>query len=55
MGITENDTFSKNLRAAYLPVIDDKECIQIQSRDFKKYITYTSFCAGWRNGTYIII
>ncbi|RZB39248.1 Trypsin, Ldl recept a, and/or Sushi domain containing protein, partial [Asbolus verrucosus] len=51
MGVTENDTSSEQLRATYLPVVDDTECIKQQKKDFKKYITFTSFCAGWRNGT----
>lgn len=50
MGITENDTFSKNLRATSLPVVSDEKCIESQVSDFKKYVTYTSFCAGWANG-----
>ncbi|KAK4881293.1 hypothetical protein RN001_004612 [Aquatica leii] len=51
MGITENDTYSDVLRATYLPVVDDETCIKSHLRDFKKYVTYTTFCAGWLNGT----
>lgn len=49
-GLTENDTFSTELRAVRLPVMSDEKCIQQQQRDFKKYVTYTSFCAGYTNG-----
>ncbi|KAF5289823.1 hypothetical protein FQA39_LY14978 [Lamprigera yunnana] len=51
MGITENDTYSNALRSTYLPVISENICINMQQRDFKKYVTYTTFCAGWQNGT----
>lgn len=51
MGVTEKDKFSEKLRATFLPVIKDEICIGEQKRDFKKYITYTTFCAGFKNGT----
>lgn len=51
MGLTENDTFSPVLRITTMKIISDDECRQNQSRDFWKYLTYTSFCAGWANGT----
>ncbi|XP_018324255.1 modular serine protease-like isoform X2 [Agrilus planipennis] len=50
MGITEDDKFSLQLREVKIPVVSAKKCINVQSRDFKKFITYTSFCAGWNNG-----
>ncbi|XP_063708760.1 suppressor of tumorigenicity 14 protein homolog [Culicoides brevitarsis] len=51
MGVTENDTFSESLRFAWLPVIPNEKCIDKHKVDFKKYVTVTSFCAGWANGT----
>ncbi|XP_011872939.1 PREDICTED: low-density lipoprotein receptor-related protein 1B-like isoform X1 [Vollenhovia emeryi] len=51
MGLTENDTFSPVLRVTTMKIISDDECRQNQNRDFRKYVTYTSFCAGWANGT----
>ncbi|XP_036143216.1 modular serine protease [Monomorium pharaonis] len=51
MGLTENDTFSSVLRITTMKIISDDECRQHQNRDFRKYLTYTSFCAGWANGT----
>ncbi|TGZ55686.1 hypothetical protein DBV15_01391 [Temnothorax longispinosus] len=51
MGLTENDTFSPVLRVTTMKIIYDDECRQNQNRDFRKYLTYTSFCAGWANGT----
>ncbi|KAL6260239.1 hypothetical protein P5V15_007772 [Pogonomyrmex californicus] len=51
MGLTENDTFSSVLRITTMKIISDDECRQNQKRDFRKYLTYTSFCAGWANGT----
>ncbi|KAJ9575282.1 hypothetical protein L9F63_025765 [Diploptera punctata] len=50
-GVNENDTFSDKLYKVQLPVVPDQTCITQQSRDFKKYITYTTFCAGYNNGT----
>ncbi|KAG7200973.1 hypothetical protein KM043_003330 [Ampulex compressa] len=51
MGLTENDTFSASLRATTVKIVPDEECRRSQKRDFRKYLTYTSFCAGWANGT----
>lgn len=50
MGLTENDTFSESLRLTWLPVIPNDKCIEKHKTDFKKYVTFTSFCAGWANG-----
>lgn len=51
MGVTENDTFSATLRLVSAQVIADADCRNKEARDFRKYLTYTSFCAGWANGT----
>ncbi|KAK5649217.1 hypothetical protein RI129_000246 [Pyrocoelia pectoralis] len=51
LGITEKDEYSNTLKATYLPVVPDTKCIETQKRDFKKYVTLSTFCAGWRNGT----
>lgn len=51
MGITENDTFSQTLRVTTVKVIPEDECRESQKKDFRKYLTYTTFCAGWKNGT----
>ena len=51
MGITENDTFSPTLRVTTVKLVNEEECRKAQKRDFRKYITYTSFCAGWLNGS----
>jgi secreted trypsin-like serine protease len=51
MGLTENDTFSSVLRLTTMKIVSDDECRQKQNRDFWKFLTYTSFCAGWANGT----
>ncbi|XP_070160255.1 modular serine protease-like [Polyergus mexicanus] len=51
MGLTENDTFSPVLRITTMKIISDDECHQNQNKDFWKYLTFTSFCAGWTNGT----
>lgn len=51
MGITENETNSDVIRMAELPVVSDEECIRKQPKDFQKFVTFTTFCAGWGNGT----
>lgn len=50
MGITENETFSDIIRMAKLQVISTENCIKSQPKDFQKYITITTFCAGLDNG-----
>ncbi|XP_015117131.1 modular serine protease [Diachasma alloeum] len=51
MGITENSTISQRLRVTSEKIIPEEECRDSQKRDFRKYLTYTTFCAGWNNGT----
>lgn len=50
MGVTETDKESSRLRVTTLPVIEPEKCIKEQQPDFQKYVTYTTFCAGWGNG-----
>ncbi|XP_043276632.1 modular serine protease-like [Venturia canescens] len=51
MGITENNTFSARLRTTTLKLVSREKCREAQKRDFRKYITYTTLCAGWLNGS----
>lgn len=51
MGLTETDKFSDVMRKTSLQVVDNEKCIEQQQFDFRKYISFTSFCAGWMNGT----
>ena len=51
MGLTEHDTFSKILRVTSVRLVSEEKCRESHTRDFRKYLTYTSFCAGWTNGT----
>lgn len=51
MGVTENDTFSDTIRVIKLPVLSNEECIRRQPQDFQKYVTFTTFCGGFGNGS----
>ncbi|CRK97474.1 CLUMA_CG010863, isoform A [Clunio marinus] len=51
MGVTENDTNSEVIRMTLLPIVANEDCIKLQPRDFQKFVTFTTFCAGWGNGT----
>lgn len=51
----ENDTFAEELKVTRLPVVSDEKCLEQQKHDFKKYVTYTSFCAGYQNGKYVVL
>ncbi|XP_049855169.1 limulus clotting factor C-like [Schistocerca gregaria] len=50
-GMNEYDDFADTLHVVDMPVIDDRRCIEEQERDFRKYVRYTTFCAGYRNGS----
>ncbi|XP_049947696.1 limulus clotting factor C-like [Schistocerca serialis cubense] len=50
-GMNEYDDFADTLHVIDMPVIDDRRCIEEQERDFRKYVRYTTFCAGYRNGS----
>lgn len=51
MGVSEDNLFSDQLKVTSLPVVEDNECMERQQPDFRKYLTFTTFCAGWKNGT----
>lgn len=51
LGLTETMHYSDKLRALTMPVISNEKCTQKQKPDFRKYVTFTTFCAGWANGT----
>lgn len=51
LGLTENMRYSDELRALTMPVISNQKCAAKQKADFQKYITFTTFCAGWANGS----
>ncbi|XP_019756897.1 chymotrypsin-like elastase family member 2B [Dendroctonus ponderosae] len=44
MGITENGRISKELKAIDVKILQNKECLQNQRYEFRKYITVGSFC-----------
>lgn len=49
-GVNENTT-SGILFGINLPVISNINCMSMQSKDFKKFVSITTFCAGWGNGS----
>lgn len=51
LGVNENQEYSNRLRVTSLPVVSNKQCIAKQKQDFRKFVTFTTFCAGWENGT----
>lgn len=51
MGVSEDNMFSDRLKMTTLPVASDEKCMEKQAQDFRKYLTFTTFCAGWENGT----
>lgn len=51
LGLNEHLMYSDSLRVATMPVVENRKCSELYSNDFRKYITFTTFCAGWANGT----
>lgn len=51
LGLNEHFMYSDSLRVATMPVVENRKCSESHSIDFRKYITFTTFCAGWANGT----
>lgn len=51
MGANEHHDYSDRLRVTSLPVVSNSKCIEKQKPDFRKFVTFTTFCAGWENGT----
>lgn len=44
MGITEDGRVSAELKAIDVKILQNKECLQNQRYEFRKYITVGSFC-----------
>lgn len=53
-GYDENFKMSEYLKLIRLPIVDTKECFSKVPYGFRKYFTYTSFCAGFLNGNIIL-
>lgn len=51
LGLTEELEYSVNLRVTTMPIVSNQKCTEKHSQDFRKYVTFTTFCAGWANGT----
>lgn len=51
LGLINNSTADGVFHLTKMPVIANQKCIERQSVAFKKYLTFTTFCAGWGNGT----
>lgn len=43
-------TIEGGLKIVEIPIVAYAECLAGQRRDFWKFITFTSFCAGWTSG-----
>lgn len=51
LGMMENFTSSSSLRASRMPIIATEKCIEKVPLLFRRFISFTNFCAGWGNGT----
>lgn len=51
LGTFENATIGTSLRVTRMPIISNQQCVDRQPPAFRKYVTFTNFCAGWANGT----
>lgn len=46
----KNSTSNGALHVTKMPIVPDEQCVAKQSPEFRKYLTFTKFCAGWANG-----
>ncbi|XP_055326906.1 modular serine protease-like [Sitodiplosis mosellana] len=54
IGITvslKNSTSSSFLHVTKIPIVSHQKCVAKQPPEFRKYLTFSKFCAGWANGT----
>lgn len=51
LGTTENSSAKEFLHVLKIPVISNQKCIDETPIAFRKFVTFTTFCAGWTNGT----
>lgn len=52
-GVTETGELSKVLLQANMPVVNALICLQSNRNFFGRFLSDTSFCAGFRNGLFI--
>uniref|UniRef100_A0A1B6KD40 Peptidase S1 domain-containing protein n=1 Tax=Graphocephala atropunctata TaxID=36148 RepID=A0A1B6KD40_9HEMI len=50
-GKNEDKIDSSSLYYAKMPIIDLRKCLSHLPQSFQKYLSYTTFCAGYINGT----
>lgn len=48
---TENATSNSSFHITNMPLISHEYCVEQQPPEFQKYVSFTTFCAGWGNGT----
>lgn len=51
LGRTEHNKTADKIQVIAVPVITNTQCISNVRDDFKKHVTPTIFCGGWRNGS----
>lgn len=54
-GLNEQDQLNKALHLVRMPVVNDKECLRSDSAFYADYLAGKAFCAGFRNGTHLIV
>ncbi|XP_046688318.1 clotting factor C-like isoform X2 [Homalodisca vitripennis] len=50
-GLNENQEISQGLNYIKVPIIDVMRCFKNIDQELEQYISYTTFCAGYINGT----
>lgn len=46
-----NSNGSSFFNVVKIPIISNGKCAERQSSEYRKYLSFTKFCAGWENGT----
>lgn len=51
LGTTKNSTSNNCLHVTKIPIVSHIKCVERHPPEFRKFLTFTKFCAGWANGT----
>lgn len=51
VALSTTSNSSRTLHIKRIPIISHEKCVERETSEFRKYLSFTKFCAGWANGS----
>lgn len=51
LGSVNSSSANDNFHVTKIPIISNEKCIDRKPAEFQKFVTFTTFCAGWADGS----